>query len=131
VWQWKHHPDEPGHSPYFLAASGSWREALDFPGSTYVGLVGRILAGLPTTDMAPDWTTFLSPRGLRVPGTLQITYQENGGPLMAMREDGLPLHYRVVDPYSGETVDEGERVPGQPIADSRGRARLVIFYDND
>jgi hypothetical protein len=131
VWQWKHHADEPGHSPYFLASSGSWRDALAFPGSTYVGLVGRILDGLPTTDMAPDWTTFLSPRGLRVPGTLQITYQEHGGPLMPMREDGLPMHYRVVDPCSGETVDEGDRVPGQPVADPHGRARLVIFYDND
>jgi hypothetical protein len=131
VWQWKHHADEPGHSPYFLASSGSWRDALAFPGSTYVGLVGRILDGLPTTDMAPDWTTFLSPRGLRVPGTLQITYQEHGGPLTPMREDGLPMHYRVVDPCSGETVDEGDRVPGQPIADPHGRARLVICYDND
>ena len=129
LWQWKHHPDEPGHSPYFLAASGSWRDALDYPGSACAGLLGRILDGLPTTDMEPDWTTFLTPRGLRVPGRLQITYQEHGGPLIPMREDGLPLHYRVVDPRSGETVFAGERVPGQPIADPRGGARVVIFCD--
>jgi hypothetical protein len=129
LWQWKHHPDEPGHSPYFLAASGSWRDALDYPGSTYVGLAGRILDGLPTTDMAPDWTTFLTPRGLRVPGRLQITYQEHGGPLNLMREDDLPIRYRVVDPHSGRTVHTGERVPGQPIADPHGGARIVIFCD--
>jgi hypothetical protein len=131
LWQWKHHPDEPGHSPYFLAATGSWRDALDFPGSTYVGLVRRILDGLPITDMAPDWTTFLSARGLRVPGALQISYQEHGGPLIPMREDGLPMHYRVVDPCSGKTIDEGERIPGQPIAGAHGSARLVIFCDSD
>lgn len=130
LWQWRHHPDEPGHSPYFLAASGSWREALDFPGSTYVGLVSRILGGLPTTDMEPDWTTFLSPRGLRVPRQLQITYQEHGGTLAPMREDGLPRHYRVVDPCTGETVEDGIRVPGQPITDPRGGPRLVIFFDH-
>jgi hypothetical protein len=129
IWQWKHRPDEPGHSPYFLAESGSWREALDFPGAALVGLVGKILHGLPTTDMAPDWTTFLSPRGLRVPGRLQISYQEHGGLLMPMREDGLPLNYRVVDPATGETLAEGVRVPGQPIDASAGQPRLVIFCD--
>lgn len=94
-----------------------------------MGLVGRILDGLPTTDMEPDWTTFLSPRGLRVPGRLQITYQADGGPLIPMREADLPLAYRVVDPRTGRTVDAGRRTPGQPIDGSFGRARLVIFHD--
>ena len=129
IWQWKLHPDEPGHSPYFLAPSGGWRDALGYPGSTYVGLVGRILDGLPTTDMGPDWTTFLSPRGLRVPGTLQITYQQNGGPLMPMREDGLPRRYRIVDPRTGETIEQGQRLPRQAIEDSGDRPRVIIFYD--
>lgn len=127
IWQWKHHADEPGHSPYFVAASGSWREALDFPGSTFVGLVGHILDGLPTTDMAPDWTAFLAPRGLRVPGVLHLVYQEHGGMLMPMREDGLPPRYRVVDPLTGETLAEGVHEPGRPIEDPLGVARLVIF----
>jgi hypothetical protein len=130
VWQWKHHPDEPGHSPYFLAASGSWRDALDFPGATHVGLVGRILDGLPTTDMSPDWSTFLSPRGLQVPGRLQITYQANGGPLMPMRDDGLPSCYRIVDPRTGETVEQGTRAAGCPIDGHAGDPRVVIFCDD-
>jgi len=129
LWQWRHHADEPGHHPYFLGPPGSWRDALDFPGSTYVGLVGRILDGLPTTDMEPDWTTFLSPRGLRVPGRLQIIYQANGGILSPMREDGLPLRYRIIDPTTGELVEEGQHVPGQPIWDSRSLPRLVVFQD--
>jgi hypothetical protein len=127
IWQWKLHPDEPGHSPYFLAPSGSWREALDFPGSAVVGLVGRILDGLPTTDMAPDWTTFLSPRGLRVPGRLQVTYLQTGGPLSPMREDGLPLPYRVVDPRTGAVVAEGSRIPGRPLEVAGGEPRVVLF----
>src|SRR5262245_20269985 len=49
LWQWRLHGEEPGHAPYFLAEGTGWREALDFAGSTYVGLVRRILAGLPTT----------------------------------------------------------------------------------
>jgi hypothetical protein len=129
IWQWKHHADEPGHEAYFLAASGSWRDALDFPGSTFVGLVGRVLDGLPSTDMAPDWATFLAPRGLRVPGTLAITYQENGGPLMPMRDDDLPRHYRIVDPRTGDTVEEGERRQGMPIDLAPGQPRIVVFHD--
>ena len=53
LWQWRLHPDEAGHEPYFLAPGAGWRVALDFEGSRYVGLVSQILDGLPTTDMAP------------------------------------------------------------------------------
>lgn len=129
LWQWKLHADEPGHSHYFLGPAGSWRDALEYRGSTYIGLVGRILDGLPTTDMRPDWGTFLSPRGLRADGSLQITYQEHGGPLMPMDADWLPRHYRVVDPRTGATMGEGERAAGEPIGDSGTGPRLVIFYD--
>lgn len=55
LWQWRLHPDEPGHSPYFLAPGADWREALGFEGSRYVGLISRILDGLPFTDMVPNW----------------------------------------------------------------------------
>jgi hypothetical protein len=112
-----------------LAPSGSWREALDFPGATVAGLVGRILDGLPTTDMEPDWTTFLSPRGLRVPGRLQLTYQETGGLVLPMCEDGLPRRYRIVDPRTGAITAEGERVPGRPIETAGEELRLMIFCD--
>lgn len=131
IWQWRLHQDEPGHAPFFLAPSGGWRESLDLEGSTYVGLVSRILAGLPTTDMEPDWQTFVSPRTLRVPGRLQIVYQERGGPLRAMREEGLPRRYRIVDPRTGAIIGRGERTPGEPIDGASGEPRLVIFCDED
>jgi len=54
------------------------------PSSTILlahGLVGRILDGPPTTELAPDWTMFLSPRERRAPG-LHIAYQEHGGPVI-------------------------------------------------
>ena len=47
LWQWRLHADEPGHSDGFLGPDAGWREAVDFEGSTYVGLVGRILAPPP------------------------------------------------------------------------------------
>jgi len=129
IWQWKLHPDEPGHEPYFLAPSGGWKQSLAFSGSAYVGLVGKLLDGLPTTDMEPDWETFIARRGLRVPGLLAIVYQENGGELRPMRDEALPMSYRIFDPRTGEQTGEGKRVPGETIADDGGDTRLVIFCD--
>ena len=130
IWQWVHRDGEPGHAPYFLAPSGGWREALDCAGSVYVGLVGKILSGLPTTDMAPDWETFLSPRGLRTPGRLQIVYQEYGGALPMMRDRRTPRSYRIVDPRTGKITATGRLEPDQHLgADPAGEPRLVIFHD--
>ena len=129
IWQWVHRDGEPGHAPYFLAPSGSWRDALDYEGSTYVGLVGRILRGLPTTDMAPEWETFVAPRALRVPGRLQIVYQQYGSWLPMMEERGTPRGYRIVDPLTGEVTATGQLAPGQQIdEDPERRARVVIFH---
>ena len=47
LWPWRLHPDEPGHGAYFLAEGAGWKEALDFEGSRYVGLVGKIVDDLP------------------------------------------------------------------------------------
>ena len=70
LWQWRLQPDEPGFRPYFLAQGAGWREALDFAGSRYVGLVGKILAGLPTAQPSGrPGTSPLTSRGLVDPGS--------------------------------------------------------------
>jgi hypothetical protein len=127
MWQWRLHADEPGHAPYFLAEGACWREALDFEGSRYVGLLGRILDGLPTTDMAPNWQVTLGRRGLLVPGRLYVGYSEQGGPLMLYGED-VPQHYRVVDPRTGVVLREGVR-DGPHIPDEGGGPRVYICCD--
>jgi hypothetical protein len=127
MWQWRLHADEPGHAPFFLAPGAGWREALDFEGSRYVGLVSRILDGLPCADMAPDWQVTLGRRGLLVPRQLYIGYTEQGGPLR-LYGDEVPLRYRVVDPRSGEVLREGTRDSPQ-IPDEGGGPRVYICCD--
>ena len=129
LWQWRLSPTEPGHSPYFLAENAGWREALDFEGSRYIGLVPRILEDLPTTDMAPNWQVTLGRRGLLVPGKLFIGYQEVGGPVEMMFGDQVPLPYRVVDPRTGETVSTGIRAPGAGISVAGEGPRVYICCD--
>jgi hypothetical protein len=126
LWQWRLHPDEPGHSEYFVAPGAGWREAVGFEGSTYVGLVPRILAGLPTTDMAPDWTRAISGRALAVPGRMLLIYRENGGPVPVF-DDDVPLPYRIVDPRDGSVVATGKRdSPRDPLPDPGGEPRVYI-----
>jgi hypothetical protein len=130
LWQWRLHRDEPGHAAYFLAERAGWREALDFEGSRYVGLLTRILDGLPLTDMAPNWQVTLGRRGLLVPGKLYIGYTEEGGPLMMYGEQ-VPRRYRVVDPRTGAMLREGTRASaGEPIPDDGGGPRVYICCDD-
>ena len=129
LWQWRLHPDEPGHAPYFLAEGAGWREALDFEGSRYVGMISRILDGLPIDDMAPNWQVTLGRRGLLVPGRLYIGYAEEGGPLMLFGEQ-VPRRYRVVDPRTGEVLREGMRASVHEwIPDEGSGPRLYICCD--
>lgn len=131
LWQWRLHRDEPGHPVYFLAEGAGWREALDFEGSRYVGLVARILERLPLADMAPNWEVTLGRRGLLAPGKLFIGYTEEGGPLM-MFGDETPLRYRVVDPRTGEVLRRGRRASADEcIPDDGGGPRVYICCDED
>jgi hypothetical protein len=130
MWQWVLRPDEPGHSEFFLAPGCGWREALDFEGSAYVGLVPQILDGLPTTDMAPSWDLSLAPRGLLgAKGDLYISYGEHGGPLRFLTGVDLPRAYRVVDPRTGKVVATGVRETGDaPIPDHGAGPLVYICY---
>lgn len=132
LWQWALHPEEKGIDRFFAAPGAGWREAIDFEGSTYVGLVSKILEGLPTTDMAPNWQVALTPRGLLVPGRLFIAYAEFGGPLILLQAGPVPRRYRVVDPRSGTVLSEGERDTTQDkqvIPAEHGSPLLFIFSD--
>src|SRR5262245_30479537 len=129
MWQWRLHPDEPGHAPYYLAEGAGWREALDFEGSRYIGLISRILEGLPFTDIVPNWQVTLGRRGLLAPGRLYIGYAEEGGPLMLFGEQ-VPLRYRVVDPRTGAVVREGTRASADEwLPDEGGEPRVYICCD--
>lgn len=120
LWQWRLHPHEEGFNPVTQAPHAGWREALDFQGSTDVGLLGRILDDLPITDMQPNWLVGYGARGLLVPDRLYIAYQENGLPFQVWHETGVPSHYRVVNARTGAVLHAGRRsdvkniIPGLP-----------------
>lgn len=135
LWQWVRHRDEPGHPPYFLAPQAGWRDALDFEGSRYVGLVGRILDGLPVTGMSPDWETIINPRGLSTPGRLHIAYAQNGRSLRLADPGALPRHYTAIDPRSGTVIaagtHQGFNGNGFEIVGPFGDAPCIVIFTQE
>jgi hypothetical protein len=127
LWQWKLHPDEPGHEEWCQAAGAGWREALDFEGSTYVGMVGKIFADLPFTGMEPNWDYTIGRRGLAIADRLLVVYLPSGGALVVV-SDRVPNAYRAVNPKNGATVASGNWSPGnQRLQFPKGEPLVVIF----
>jgi hypothetical protein len=121
LWQWRLSPSEEGHAEFFLAEHAGWREALDFEGSRYVGLVGHILRGLPLQEASPCWDVVLRSRGLLAPGAFFLSYAEHGGPWHFLDADGrIADSYWIIDPKTGLLVGAGTRprnfgsIPGEP-----------------
>lgn len=131
LWQWRLHATEPGHSEGFLGPAAGWREALEYEGSAYVGLVGRILRHLPFGDMEPNWTSALGGRGLCVPGELLLLYR-HGAREVKLMEPGLPRHLAVLDPRTGVVLERRVLDP-QPEAlhDDSGDPRLYVFTNHE
>ncbi len=128
LWQWRIHADEPGFHPYFLAAGAGWREALEFEGSRYVGLVGKILHGLPTTNLKPSWDLCLTTRGLIDPGVLFVGYAEHGS-RWDIRDPNhhVPNDYWLIDPRNGSMVMSGRLPPGGgEIDDDSTEPRVLL-----
>jgi hypothetical protein len=131
LWQWRVRKDEPGFEPYFLAEGAGWKEALQFEGSTYVGLVGRILAGLPTAGLRPSWNLALCPRGLVDPGVLFIGYAEFGGRWdIRDQERQVPSPYWLIDPSNGSVVASGLLPEGGGVIDDATFEPRVLICSN-
>ena len=114
-----------------MARHAGWREALDFAGANYVGLLGRIFDGLPFAEMAPDYHHTYGRAGLIAPGKLFVVYLPNGGVLQLVptRTEHLPGTYRVIDPTNGVILASGEG-HAQIVTDASA-PRVVIFADFD
>ena len=117
LWQWKHHPDEPGHAEWCSTPQHGWREAMAQPGSTFVGNVSKILGGFDTRDLRPDWGATYGLPGLVRGDELLVLYAHEGGNVLCVRED-IPPFYRIFDAKTAAVVTEGElpeRTAAAPI----------------
>jgi hypothetical protein len=93
-------------------------------------MLGKVLQGLPTTDMRPGWRDVLAARCLIVPGKLFINYSSTGEPLMPETDHPLPRSYRIVDPRTGDVLARGQRSETRgPLPDTGSGPRVTILFD--
>jgi len=130
LWQWQLHPDEVGQSPRFSAPGAGWREALDFEGSNYPGVLNRVLHGLPFTGARPSWSQTANPRNLLVPGVFFLAYAHDGGNLRIAFPESVPRNHRVVDPRTGEVLARGVLGEDDTVPDAGGAPRVFVFCDD-
>ena len=128
LWNWVH-PDEPQHNGdgWARAPESSWDEALEFEGSNYAGMVGKILNGLPMDQTQPDNTCTYGRPSLFKPDQLLILYLENGGNLAVLRDD-IPDAWRIYDPKTGDILRSGNLTDsGKNLGNTGDGPRVVIF----
>ena len=114
LWQWRLHKNEPDYEEWAHARLAGWREAIDFPGSKYVGAMRKIFDGLPFADMEPDWESVIWGRGLSVPGKLLVLYMPE--PVeVRIPVEWVPSEYRVFDPKTAEEVGTGTLEQSGPM----------------
>jgi hypothetical protein len=135
LWNWILRPGEPGHQDWTVARGRAWSDALEFEGSRYVGLVGKILNQYPTFGMEPSWRTAPARRGLLVPGKLVVLYLGNGGNVWFPEVAALPRRYRVYDPRTGEVLVEAsldEDLEGfHALQTDAGEPRVIVFFNQE
>ncbi len=127
LWNWVH-PGEPEQNDgWARAPKSSWRDALDFEGSNYAGMLGKILDGLPLDGAQPDNSCTYGRPSLFKPNQLLILYLENGGGLLVLRDD-IPDVWRIYDPKTSEIVRSGRLSDsGKDLGDTGSGPRVVIF----
>jgi hypothetical protein len=104
LWNWKFRAEEPGW-PDWANSNVSWKEAVQLPGSVYVGYLGKVLNGLDINDIEKHLELAGGELCLVKPGKLYIVYLPDGG---EVRIENLPSEFSLkwFDPKKGEFVSE-------------------------
>ena len=111
LWQWKITPDEPGW-PEWTNAPISWRQALNFEGGKYVGLVSKAFKDFDFTDMERRWDLTEDNKPLLAKeGIFYVSYLNTGGDI---KIKGVPvgLSYYWFNPKTGAFENEGKTEVG-------------------
>lgn len=125
LWQWRQATSERDQ-PWCCAKASTWADALRFPGAAHVGLLGRLLEGIPLAGCAPDWRCTYGRPALLDPGKLFLVYLHDGGPVQLL-DARIPARWRAVDLISGAIVASGETNARPATIDLPSGSPLVVI----
>jgi hypothetical protein len=105
LWNWKLSINEPGW-PDWANSKASWKEAIQLPGSRYVGYLGKAIEGLDITDIEKHPELADGSLCLAKPGQIYIVYLPEGG---EVKLNGIcaGMQYRWFNPVTGKFESEG------------------------
>ena len=106
LWQWKVSAEEDGWTAW-ASQDKSWREAMEMDGSTYVGLMGKILSPYNTTDLVKDWERAGGKPLLMKEGELYISYLNEGKEEISISKLPENIPYRWINPMTGTILKKG------------------------
>ena len=126
LWNWKLSADELGWADW-ANSNVSWREAIELPGSDYVGYLGKALDGLNITDIEKHPELAEGNLCLAKRGKLFIIYLPEGGKIQIDQapDNGI---YKWFNPRSGEFVENGntQKSAGSYASPIDGPSVLIV-----
>lgn len=125
LWNWKLTPHEEGWADW-ADSDLSWREAIELPGSVYVGYLGRALNDLDLADIEKHPELAQGQLCLAKPGELYIIYLPEGGKVSVSQLSNT-LCYRWFDPMKGEFISAGEVASESQEFSSPGHSPMVLI----
>jgi len=125
LWNWKLTPEETGWDDW-CNSNVSWREAIELPGSKYVGYLGKALKGVDITDIEKHPELAEGKLCLARPGKVYIVYLPEGGKVkLSQLTDSL--EYKWFDPLKGEFVSEGKVLSKKQEFNSESKDPMVLI----
>jgi hypothetical protein len=114
----------------------TWREGMNYPGSTQLGIGKKLLAQYPWSrfEVHPEWAPDCVAAG--IPGEVRFIYRPRGqiynwaGPVVKNLEPGVTYHVFYFDPATGRRFDQGSVMYAGPTAPPfEGHAKSLLFED--
>lgn len=129
VWNWQLFTDEegwPARRKGIIPAPKTWREAIEYPGATYVGYMGKALDGYPIADIERRPELADGKLCLAKAGRLYIAYLPQGGEV-ALSKLSAGMKYRWFNPVTGDFEDEGTTESERQIFVARKQLPMVLI----
>ena len=127
LWNWKLTPGEEGWADW-CNSHVSWREAIELPGSKYVGYLGKALKGVDITDIEKHPELAEGKLCLAKPGKVYIVYLPEGGKVKLLQLSDN-LKYRWFDPRKGEFISDGTIASESQVFESAKEEPTVLIVD--